>query len=89
MEIDFNTSRIPKPELRQPIARTGSTPAAADPADAELVSSTASLTAQINDIPLVRPEKVAAANAQVTFTSYPPQDLLDRIATLLAVHFKH
>jgi hypothetical protein len=89
MEIDFNLSRIPKPELPQPIARTGSTPAAADPVHSELVSSTASLTAHINDMPLVRPEKVAAGKAQVSFTSYPPGELLDRIATLLAVHLKH
>jgi hypothetical protein len=89
MEIDFNPSRIPKTELGQPTARTGSTPAAADSGNTGLMLRTASLAAHINDIPLVRPDKVAAAKAQVSSTSYPPQELLDRIAALLAVHFKH
>jgi hypothetical protein len=42
----------------------------------------------LQDIPLVRPDKVAQAKALGSVTSYPPADLLDRIATLLAVHMK-
>ena len=89
MEIDFNPGQIPKPELSQPIARKGPSPPAADAARAESVSTAAAIRGKVNDIPLVRPEKVAQAKAQVSDTSFPPTELLDRIAVLLAVHFKH
>jgi len=89
MEIDFNPGQIPKPELSQPIARKGATPPASDAARAESVSTAASLRGKLNDVPLVRPDKVEQAKAQVSATSFPPTELLDRIAVLLAVHFKH
>jgi hypothetical protein len=85
MEIDFNPGRIPKPESAQPIERQAAPPAASDAAS---FPTAASLKSALNNISLVRPEKVDQAKALVSATSYPPTDLLDRIAVLLAVHLK-
>jgi hypothetical protein len=86
MEINLNPNRIPLPELGgSTVARQGSSPAAPDSVS---FSPAASLGTSLQDIPLVRPEKVAQAKALGSVTSYPPADLLDRIATLLAVHMK-
>jgi hypothetical protein len=86
MEIDFNLGRIPKPELRQAIDRPAQSPAASDAAS---FPSAASLKSALNDTAVVRPEKVEQAKALATATSYPPTELLNRIAILLAVHLKH
>ena len=85
MEIDFNPGRMSKPELGQPIARQGQSPAATDAAS---FPSADSVRATLDSIQLVRPEKVAEAKALVSATSYPPIELLNRIAILLAVHLK-
>jgi hypothetical protein len=89
MEIDFNPGQVPKPELSQPIARKGRTPAASDSASVESVSTTDALRTKLNEISLVRPEKVSQAKTLISDVSYPPTELLDRIAALLAVHLKH
>ena len=83
MEIDFNPGRIPKPDVSQPMARTGDSPAASKTAAA---AAPASLQSKLNDLPLVRPEKVARASALVSNTDYPPGYIVDRIAALLALH---
>ena len=44
--------------------------------------------AKVNEVPVVRPEKVDQARELMTATSYPPVELLTRIANLLAVHLK-
>jgi hypothetical protein len=85
MEIDFNPSRIPKPESGQPASRTGDSSAAAQPAASPSASS---LESKLNDLPLIRPEKVAAASALVSDENYPPGYIVDRIAALLALHLK-
>ena len=86
MEIDFNPSRIPKAELSQPVARQGASPTAADAAS---FSTTSSLAAKLNDISLARPEKVEQAKTLASSDSYPPVELLIRIAALLAVKLKN
>ncbi len=84
MQIDFNTSRIAKGEVSQPTVTR--------PADAQVstdttsFTSTASLEARLRDVPPARVDKVALAKSLITNPNYPPQELLDRIATLLAVH---
>jgi hypothetical protein len=85
MEIDFNPSRIPKPEPGQPTTRSGDAPPVAKAAD---VPPSASLQSKLNDLPLIRPEKVAQASALVSDADYPPGYIVDRIATLLALHIK-
>jgi hypothetical protein len=51
--------------------------------------STASLESKLNEISLVRPERVEQAKALVVDGTYPPVELLARIAALLAVHLRN
>ncbi len=85
MEIDFNPSRIPKPDVGQPVTRPSDTSAVSKAADSP---APASLQSKLNDLPLVRPEKVAQASALVSNSDYPPGYIVDRIASLLALHLK-
>lgn len=90
MEIEFNPSRIPKAELAQPVVRSGSSAAAASvPSGPESVPASGSLLAALKDVPLVRSDKMQQARSQFAATNYPPVELLNRIAILLAVHLKH
>ena len=83
MEIDFNPSRIPKADWSEPVTRQSSTPAVSDVTS---FSTASSLADKVNNLPLVRPDSVATAKVQVAHAHYPPDDLLDRIAVLLALH---
>jgi hypothetical protein len=83
MEIEFNTSRIAKRDLTPPAVRTGSAPAATDTTS---FTATNSLDGQLQNVPASRVDKVALAKSLITNPNYPPAELLDRIAALLAVH---
>ncbi len=83
MQIEFNTSRITKADVGQPAARPEAAPASTDTTS---FTSAASLDAQLRTVPEVRTHKVALAKSLITNPNYPPQELLDRIAALLAVH---
>jgi hypothetical protein len=84
MEIEFNPGRVPKAEPSQPVAR----PSAAVPADDASFQISAALREKLKNLPAIRPEKVAQAQALVSDSKYPPGDVLDRIAVLLAIHVK-
>jgi hypothetical protein len=86
MDIEMNPTRIPKPELGQPVPRRGASSAASDAVSIPTVSS---LAARLNDIPLVRPEKLETAKALISDEQYPPSFVLDRIIAILASHLKH
>jgi hypothetical protein len=95
MEIDFNPSRIPKPDRTQPAARPTDSPVVPKPSDSSAVTKDpaagappASLQSKLDALPLIRPEKVAAASALVSDKNYPPGYIVDRIAVLLALHIK-
>jgi hypothetical protein len=81
MGIEFNTSRIPKPEYAEPAAHPRAVPSGQQ---AEPLPNATGLEKQLNAIPLVRPEQVNRAKALVANEKYPPDDVLDRIAILLA-----
>ncbi len=84
MQIEFNTSRITKGEVSQPpVARPE---VGARSTDTTSFTSTASLEAQLRDVPPVRVDRVAMAKSLLTNPNYPPRELLDRISALLAVH---
>ena len=85
MEIEFNTGRIPQAESSQPVARRGATRPTPDTTS---FSASDSLKSQLNTISTVRPEAVAKGQALVSDGSYPPDYVLNRIATLLAIHSK-
>ncbi len=84
MEIDFNLGRIRKAEPSQTAAR----PNAAAPADETSFTDSAALMDKLKNISDVRPEKVAHAKGLVADSQYPPDDVLDRIAVLLAINVK-
>jgi len=82
MEIEFNPSRVPKVEPSQTAAR----PSAAAPADEASFAVSAALQDKLKNISDVRPEKVAYAKSLVADAQYPPDDVMDRIAVLLATN---
>ena len=85
MEIEFNTSRIAERDSSQPVARRDIAPAAAD---APSFPSASSLEGKLSDLSTVRPDKVELAKSLVANPLYPPTDLIERIATLMAITFK-
>jgi hypothetical protein len=84
MEIEFNPGRVPKAEPSQPGVR----PSAAAPVEDASFQVSAALREKLKNLPAIRPEKVAQAQALVSDSKYPPGDVLDRIAVLLAIHVK-
>jgi hypothetical protein len=85
MEVDFNASRVPRAEPSQPAARQDATAEATDGTSFEV---TAALQDKLKNLPTVRPEKVDQAKMLVSDLKYPPDDVLDRIAILLAAQIK-
>ena len=85
MEIKFNIGRIPEAESSKPAAKRETTPASPDTVS---FSTSDSLNSQLSNLSTVRPEQVAKAKELVSDTNYPPDYLLSRIATLLAIHGK-
>jgi hypothetical protein len=85
MEIEFNTSRVASRDSGQPVARQEATPSVSDTMS---FTTTDSLEGKLNALPTVRPEKVGQARSLLANPNYPPAELLDRIAVLLAVNIK-
>ena len=83
MKIAFNANRVQNVNAGQPIARKSVTATASD---TELSSKAAELASKLDAVPLSRPDKVAQAKTYVSDGKYPPDDLLDRIAVLLATN---
>ncbi len=83
MEIEFSPGQLPP-------ARAAGAPrsAAVTPrTDADQsFQGTAELQRKLNELALTRPEKMAAARAVISEVKYPPDDLLNSIAHLLAIH---
>jgi hypothetical protein len=84
MEIEFNPGRVSKAEPSQSVARPSATPAT----DATSFQDSTALQDKLKNMSTVRPEKVAQAKALVSNLKYPPDDMLDRIAVLLANNVK-
>lgn len=84
MEIEFNSSRPTDPVKHQPVKRPAVT-AAGDPAP---FAAAQGLDRSVRELPLVRPEQVERARSLVADVKYPPQEMLNRIANLLALHMK-
>ena len=84
MEIEFNPSRVPKVEPSQTAARANA-PASVDKTS---FPGSAALQDKLKNLSEVRPEKVAYAKGLVSDLQYPPDDVLDRIAVLLAINVK-
>jgi hypothetical protein len=85
MEIEFNASQLPPIQRGGPTARAS---ASAPSGDANSSQTVEALKARLRDLPMVRADKVAEAQALVSGSKYPPDDILDRIAILLAIRFQ-
>ena len=81
MEIEFNPSRVGNSPAAQPVAKSR---APAPVGDSASLDKTSVLKAAIDNISLVRPEKVDAARASVADTKFPPDAMLKAIASLIA-----
>lgn len=84
MEIDFNPSQLPVPRASAPV-KAGPAPAAAN--DSPALQGMAELQRQLNDLALTRPDKMNAVRPLLSGGQYPPDELLNGIAHLLAIHF--
>jgi hypothetical protein len=82
MEIEFNTSRIPQAGSAPKIARPDTAAAATDDVS---FSASDSLKSQLADLSASRPEQLAKAKELVANATYPPDYVLTRVATLLAI----
>lgn len=84
MEIEFNPGRLSESGTNNPVTRRVST--SASDAAALPYERTQALEQSLRDAPQVRPEVVERAKSLVNDVKYPPAEVLDRIATLLAIH---
>ena len=85
MEIDFNPSQIPVPR----VSTSAKTPVAAADAGSEArptLQGMAELQRKLDDLALTRPEKMDAARGALADVKYPPDELLNGISHLLAIH---
>jgi len=83
MEINLNPGRGPDPIEGQAIHRREPAEAAAD---SETFNRSQALQSLTNESPGVRADQVARARALFADVKYPPDELLNGIAHLLAVN---
>ena len=81
MQIELNPNGIRKPSQVRPIVRRRAAPAAAGQASR---FSHVPWCVSLDGGPVVRPEKVREARVMLSNGTYPPVELLVRIAALLA-----
>jgi hypothetical protein len=83
MEIELNTSHLERvpPSPPSPRARE-----AASPGDDAQFPGTEALSQAMAQIPDSRPETVHRARQLVGSVKYPPEQTIDRISNLLAIH---
>ena len=87
MEIEFNASQLPPMAPSGPISRRAAAAGSSD--ETSSARNLNDLKAKLNQLPLERPDQVSQAQSAVSNPHYPPDDLLDRIAVLLAFRFNH
>ena len=81
MKIEFNTNPVGNTNAIQPAAKNTAAPSAGDSAS---LGNVEALKTAINNIPLVRPDKVDAARAAVSGNQYPSDQALNTLAAFLA-----
>ena len=86
MEINLNPGRGSDPIAGQAVQRREPVKPATD---TETLARSQALESILNETPVVRPEQVARARTLVANVKYPPDDLLNGIAHLLAVKLKN
>jgi hypothetical protein len=83
MEIEFSPSQPPAPRASTPV-KGAAPPAAVN--DTPAPQGMAELQRKLNDLALTRPDKMDAARPVISDVKYPPEELLNGIAHLLAIH---
>jgi hypothetical protein len=82
MKIEFSPGQVPSPAspgaVTRPAASSGSGNAAS-------LDAFTAFNEKLDALPLSRPDKVSAGVSLIASQQYPPEDLVDRIATLLAI----
>jgi len=86
MEIDFNPSQKQAPRINAAVKA----PAAASDTMSEpsAPQGMAELQRKLNELALTRPEKMDTARSVIADVKYPPDELLNGIAHLLAFYLK-
>jgi hypothetical protein len=87
MEIDFNPSQMQAPRINPTVKAPGAT-SDSTMSEAPAPQGMAELQRKLNELALMRPEKMAAARSVIADVKYPPNELLDGISHLLAIHLK-
>jgi hypothetical protein len=84
MEIEFSPSQVPAPRASGPVngAPARGPAASQNPS----LQGLAELQSKLNQLALTRPDKMGAVQPQVSNLQYPPDELLNGIAHLLAMH---
>ena len=82
MKIEFNPSSITNSTAAQPAAQ----PQAAQPAASDTASlgNSDALKAAVNNISLLRADKIAAANALIADPNFPTDTMLKAVASIIA-----
>jgi hypothetical protein len=83
MEIEFNPSQLPPSGPSGTVTRAETAPAADN---AVSLQSATELQDKLKNIPLTRPNKIAEIKPLSSSVKYPPDQILDSIAALLAIH---
>jgi hypothetical protein len=85
MEIEFSPSQMAGAAAAGPAKAR---PAATSTSDPPQLQGMAELQRKLNDLALTRPDKMAAAGRALVEVKYPPEELLNGIAHLLAIQLK-
>ena len=83
MDVDFNTSQFPRVKASAPVIRPGVSNTVGEASPSQNLDD---LKQKLGQLPLERADEVAQATALAHSTSYPPDEILNRIAVLLAIH---
>jgi hypothetical protein len=84
MEIEFSPSQLPAPRASSPVNGAPARGPAASQAPS--LQGLAELQSKLNQLALARPDKMSGVQPQVSNLQYPPDELLNGIAHLLAMH---
>ena len=82
MEIEFSPSQLSAARVGVPMKGTTGPSTPTDTAPQGM----AELQREVNNLALTRPDKMASLQPQVSSLKYPPDELLNGIAHLLAMH---
>ena len=85
MEVELNPGRIVNTGINQPVKRQESTQPAENTMSFERIQA---LETNLKETAQIRPEAVARANALVSDPNNPSDDLLNKVAGVLAKHIQ-